>query len=64
MKIKIFFQKDTLEEFENKINEFIKDKKIIDIKHQMSSYGYCNDFANCDCMDMSILVMYEEMEEK
>ena len=64
MKIKIFFTNKNLEEFENEINEFIKNKKVIDIKHQISSYGYCNDFANCDCMDTSILVMYEEMEKE
>jgi hypothetical protein len=31
MKIKIFYTNSVLEELENEINEFIKDKKIIEI---------------------------------
>lgn len=37
MKIKIFFLHEDIENYENEINEFIKKKKIINIKH--SIYG-------------------------
>jgi hypothetical protein len=64
MKIKIFYSNKDIESYENEINEFIKKKKIIDIKHSISSYAMANDYASSEGMDMSILIMYEEMEEE
>ena len=64
MKIKIFYSNKDIESYENKINEFIKNKKVIDIKHSISSYAMANDYASSEGMDMSTLIMYEEMEEE
>jgi len=64
MKIKIFYSNKDIESYENEINEFIKKKKIIDIKHSISSYAMANDYASSEGMDMSTLIMYEEMEEE
>ena len=62
MKIKIFYLIEDIKGYENEINEFIKNKKVIDIKHSISSYGMANDYASSEGMDMSTLIMYEEME--
>ena len=64
MKIKIFYSNKDIESYENEINEFIKKKKIIDIKHSISSYAMANDYASSEGMDMSTLIMYEETEEE
>ena len=64
MKIKIFYSNKDIESYENEINKFIKKKKIIDIKHSISSYAMANDYASSEGMDMSTLIMYEEMEEE
>ena len=62
MKIKIFHSSKDIESYENEINEFIKNKKVIDIKHSISSYAMANDYASSEGMDTSTLIMYEEME--
>ena len=62
MKIKIFYLIEDIKGYENEINEFIKNKKVIDIKHSISSYGMANDYTSTQDMDMSTLIMYEEME--
>ena len=62
MKIKIFYLIKDIKSYENEINEFIKNKKVIDIKHSISSYGMANDYTSTQDMDMSTLIMYEEME--
>ena len=64
MKIKIFYSNKDIESYENEINEFIKKKKIINIKHSISLYAMANDYASSEGMDMSTLIMYEEMEEE
>lgn len=33
------YRQETNEEIENKVNEFIADKKVIDIKYQEATYG-------------------------
>ena len=38
MKIKIFYLHEDIENYEDEINKFIKNKKVIDIKHSISSY--------------------------
>ena len=62
MKIKIFYLHKDIENYENEINDFIKNKKVIDIKHSISSYGMANDYTATQDTDMSTLIMYEEME--
>ena len=64
MKIKIFYLHKDIENHENEINKFIKNKKVIDIKHSISSYGMANNYASSKGMDMSTLIMYEELEEE
>ena len=63
MKIKIFYLHEDIEDYEDKINKFIKNKKVLDIKHSISSYGMANNYASSEGMDMSTLIMYEELEE-
>lgn len=50
---------ETNEELENRINEFMADKKVIDIKYQEGTYGTYEDMST----DLSIIVMYEEVQE-
>lgn len=50
----------TIEEFEKEINDFIKDKKIIDIKFQEN---FSMSGLNEDGM-RSALIMYEEHENE
>jgi len=63
MKIKIFYSHEDIENYENEINKFIKNKKVIDVKHSISSYGMANNYTSSEGMDMSTLIMYEELEE-
>lgn len=63
MKIKIFYLHEDIDNYEDEINKFIKNKKVIDIKHSISSYGMANNYTSSEEMDMSTLVMYEELEE-
>ena len=68
MKVKIFneYDKPTTEygyckaPLEKRINDFIKDKKVIDIKYQANVSSYANKFFHGkDRLERS-LVMYEE----
>ncbi|MGK0719764.1 sporulation protein Cse60 [Streptococcus uberis] len=58
MKIKIFYQqsKEKLIEFEARVNDFIADKKVIDIKYQEAITG---DYENLTTL-LSLVVMYNE----
>lgn len=58
MKIKIFYQqsKEKLIEFEARVNDFIADKKVIDIKYQEAITG---DYENLTTLQ-SLVVMYNE----
>lgn len=58
MKIKVFYQdhKEKLPEFEARVNDFIADKKVIDIKYQEAMTG---DYENLTTL-LSLLVMYHE----
>lgn len=68
MKVKIFSESDEPMNkwgyckisLENRINSFIKDKKVIDIKYQTNLSGYANETAHdvADCE--RALIMYEE----
>lgn len=64
MKIKIFYANNDFEKIEKEINEFIKDKKVIDAKHSISSYVLSDEHYSGGGMDFSVLIMYEEKVEK
>lgn len=51
------FRNETNEEFENRVNSFIADKKVIDIKYQEATYG---TYEEMDAY-LTIIVMYEEV---
>jgi hypothetical protein len=54
MKIKIFTNECSRSEMEENINEFIKDKKVIDIKQSESIEGQEH------CFSFTLTVMYED----
>lgn len=58
MKIKVFYQghQEKLVDFEARVNDFIADKKVIDIKYQEAMAG---DYENLTTI-LSLLVMYHE----
>ena len=58
MKVKYIAEPYGYDEFEKEINDFIKDKKIIDIKFQ-ENFSLSEDYQ--DGMK-SALIMYEEHE--
>lgn len=58
MKVKYIAEPYGHDEFEKEINDFIKDKKIIDIKYQ-DNFSLYEDYE--DGMK-SALIMYEEHE--
>lgn len=60
MKVKYIAEPYAHDEFEKEINDFIKDKKIIDIKFQDS---FSMSGLNEDGM-RSALIMYEEHEDE
>lgn len=58
MKVKLFYQqnKEKLIDFEARVNDFIADKKVIDIKYQEAVTG---DYENLTTL-LSLMVMYHE----
>ena len=55
-------KKEKAPELETVINDFIKDKKVIDIKYQSNvSYTASNGVSDAE-YDRSVLIMYEEEE--
>ena len=72
MKVKIFYECDEPTNkygycdipLEKRINDFIKDKKVIDIKYQTNVSSYANEsFHDTDEIERA-LVMYEEYENE
>lgn len=70
MKVKIFYEYDEPTNkygycdipLEKRINDFIKDKKVIDIKYQANVSSYANEsFHGSDLIERA-LVMYKEHE--
>lgn len=70
MKVKIFYEYDEPTNrygyckvpLEKRINDFIKDKKVIDIKYQANISSYANEsFHDTDELERA-LVMYKEHE--
>jgi hypothetical protein len=68
MKIKIFFLHEDIENYEDEINKFIKNKKVIDIKHSISSYGMANNYTSSEGIkmkhDFSSLALVNANERK
>lgn len=66
MKIKIISARN-IDDFEHSVNEFAKDKHVVDIKYTsfpvVSQYGLNNVPKRVDLYDR-VLIMYEEMEDK
>lgn len=58
MKIKVFYQrhKEKMDEFETRVNDFMADKQVIDVKYQEAITG---DYENLTTL-LSIMVMYHE----
>ena len=58
MKIKVFYQghKEKMNEFEARVNEFLTDKQVVDVKYQEAITG---DYENLTTL-LSIMVMYHE----
>ena len=72
MKVKIFneYDKPTTKygyckvSLEKRINDFIKDKKVIDIKYQANISSYANEsYQDADELERA-LVMYEEKSKR
>ncbi|MBT1047805.1 hypothetical protein KJW53_02715 [Streptococcus macedonicus] len=53
------YRNETNEEFENRVNEFMADKKVIDIKYQEATYGTYEDMDTW----LLIIVIYEEVKQ-
>lgn len=49
---------ETNKELAARVNEFIADKKVIDIKYQEATYGTYEDMS----VQLSIMVIYEEVK--
>lgn len=47
MKIKLFYQKgrQSLEEFENQVNDFIAGVEVVDVKYSEATYGNYEDMS-------------------
>ncbi len=58
MKIKVFYQghKEKLIDFEARVNNFMTDKQVIDVKYQEAITG---NYENLTTL-LSIMVMYHE----
>lgn len=51
-------RQETDDELENRVNKFIANKKVTDIKYQEATYGTYEDMS----AQLSIMVIYEEVE--
>lgn len=60
MKVKILTSSLEGPSLEEQINDFIKDKKVIDIKYQSNCSGYVYSGVHDTDYERSVLVMYEE----
>lgn len=58
MKIKVFYQqsKEKLTDFEARVNDFMSDKQVINVKYQEAMTGDCENMSTV----LSLLVMYHE----
>ena len=67
MKVKILSRmgEDDPEVFKNQINEFIKDKEVIDIKYQTTlAIAASDQMGSTGEFDENVLIMYKEDKNK
>ncbi|WP_298490942.1 crAss001_48 related protein [uncultured Lactobacillus sp.] len=68
MKVKIiteaYIGKSDEPSLEDLINDFIKDKKVIDIKYQSNCSGFADSGVHATDYERSALIMYEETADK
>lgn len=67
MKVEIFDENSEFDGaygFEKRINKFIQDKKVIDIKYQSNCSGFADSGVHSTDYERSALIMYEDNEEK
>ena len=57
--VKIFNANKDTETLEKKINEFIRNKEIIDIKYSISSYALSDKYFSGGGTDYSVLLIYK-----
>ena len=61
MKVKVIDADDTSYQiFEEAINDFIKDKRVIDIKYQSNVSAAASQGISGSKYERSVLIMYEE----
>ena len=66
MKVEIFDENSEFDGaygFEKRINKFIQDKKVIDIKYQSNCSGFADSGVHSTDYERSALIMYEDNEE-
>ncbi len=66
MKVEIFDQNSEFDGaygFEKRINKFIQDKKVIDIKYQSNCSGCADSGVHSTDYERSALIMYEDKKE-
>lgn len=66
MKVAIFDENSEFDGaygFEKRINKFIQDKKVIDIKYQSNCSGFADSGVHSTDYERSALIMYEDNEE-
>ncbi|WP_076150377.1 hypothetical protein [Ligilactobacillus murinus] len=49
--------------FEKRINDFIKDKKVVDIKYQSNCSGFADSGVHATDYERTVLIMYEDKKE-
>ena len=57
--VKIFHSNNDTEKLEKRINEFAKNKEIIDIKYSISSYAFSDKYYSGGGTDYSVLLIYK-----
>ncbi len=63
MKVKILTSSLEGPSLEEQINDFIKDKKVIDIKYQSNCSGFADSGVHSTDYERSALIMYEDKKE-
>lgn len=66
MKVEIFDENSEFDGaygFEKRINKFIQDKKVIDIKYQSNCSGFADSGVHSTDYERSALIMYEDKKE-
>ena len=62
--VKIFHSNNDTEKLEKRINEFAKNKEIIDIRYSISSYALSDKYSSTEGTNYSALLIYKIRREK